>query len=95
MAFSLRNNKNIKTYGSYKVISNDVLCKEDIDALKGTEVVEGQHGLSLCFTYITGETQFVTVDKDMNAKLGDTPDPNNIHILTLQKGAEIIYRAIY
>lgn len=95
MAFSLRNNKNIKTYGSYKVIDNDVLCKEDLDALKEVEVVEGQHGLSLCFTYITGETQFVTVDKDSGAKLGDKPNPTSIHILTLQKGSEIIYRALY
>jgi len=95
MAFSLRNNKNIKTYGSYKVIDNDILCQEDIDAIKEVEVVEGQHGLSLCFTYITGETQFVSCDKDAGANVGDKPDPKNIHILTLQKGAEIIYRAIY
>ena len=95
MAFSLRNNSEIKTYGSYRLVSNDVLCKADIDALKSVEVVEGEHGLSLCFCYITGESQYVQIDTDCNATIGETVDPTNVHILTLEKGNSRIYRATY
>lgn len=95
MAFSLINK--VKQYGQYKVVANDPLCSDDIKNIEKAEIIDGKYGLSVCFTYISGNTCYLPVDKYIQNKVGvgDVLDPKEIRVLTLQKGMEETYAVTF
>lgn len=89
--FNMQNK--VQFHAPLKVVANDPLCSKDISTIKDAVVVEDEHGLSVCFTYLSGYNTYLPIDKYMHHKpsVGDKVDIKNIRILTIQKGFEEFY----
>lgn len=86
MAFNLE--EKVKVYGKSQVINNEPLAPQTLKKIKDAEVVDGAYGLSVCFTYISGNASYLPVDKQMlnQPSVGDKVDPKKVRVLTLEKG---------
>jgi hypothetical protein len=95
MAFKLE--QKVKTYGKSQVINNEPLDPQTIKKIKEAEVVDGAYGLSVCFTYISGNAAYVPVDRQMlnQPSVGDKVDVKKVRILTLEKGGLESYVATW
>lgn len=81
--------ENVKIYpDKWEVTDVRNFTVEEIAAVASAEVVQGDFGLSVCFTMINGGKAYIGLDGNSSYSIGDKVDVKSAQLLTLSKKGE-------
>lgn len=83
--------ENLKVAAKWVVIEERFLTEEEKEIIKDPIVIEGKFGYLLEFR-IAGDVIRTPLGRQADGVIGYIPDINNIKIVTLKCGNDIIYR---
>ena len=79
--------------GKWAVVASNDFSKEEIDLVDHAEVVDSQHGSSVCFFMKAGGQTFIPLSTNSTLGVGDSVDLTKAKLLQLHReGDADIYR---
>ena len=87
----------LRVYGeSWKMVSSQVLSKDDVAGISGAYITSNEYGPSVCMHLKSGGMQYLSVDRDSQEKakenMGKSVDLIGLTLKKLERDGETCYK---
>ena len=80
-----------QVYGpKWSLVDSRNFTEEEKNMISSTKVVPSEYGLSMCFMLKSGGAVYTPLSKNSSYKVGDTPNMDQLKVLTLEREGETI-----